>query len=64
MLGPVPGVKSRRYIKIHVIKPDIVVLKIWKQDIVKQKKMQLVDHRSQAKLILKRFAIFFVGEEL
>lgn len=59
MLGPVPGVKRRRYIKIHVIKPDIVVLKIWKQDIVKQKLCNWLITLAKQNLFISDLLFFF-----
>lgn len=64
MLGPVPGIKRRRYIKIHIIKPDIVVLKIWKQDIVRQKLCSWLITLAKQNLSISDLLFFSVGEEL
>lgn len=59
MLGPVQGVKRRRYKKNHVIKPDIVVLKIWKQDIVKQKLCNWLITLAKQNLFISDLLFFF-----
>lgn len=59
MLGPVPGVKRRRYKKNSCHKTRHRCFKNLETRHCETKIMQLVDHLNKAKLIHKRFAIFF-----